>query len=212
MIPLSDPDDIKTQHDALFRALTAKTRVNADGTHTYVEGKTFDEVASTPRSMLEFLYEGKSARQPVDTKLAAQRLGVTQRTVQRWVRGDSKPRADMLRKLSTRTRQTVTTKRGRAQLARRLRQNVPADRNRIVKIHGTMGPTTDPNNRDYLRSGNASLELTPEQQASVMDAWAENGDEGAIDYLTGLYQTGYVPDWQFHGISGIEWKPSTRGY
>lgn len=199
-----DDDDRAAQGRAIFEGL--------GGVFQNLTGKSYDDVTSdemtgSPRSMLQYLFPGRSDRQQIDTRLAAQRLGVSQRTVQRWARDDRIPRAETLKKVRTRTRQTVTTKRGRTQMAKRLAATAPSTgRTRRITIHGLQGPTTDPNDRQYLRLGNSHLNMSPEQQAELYEAWASGGDDAAIQYLTSKFDGGYVDGWRFHGIDGISWK------
>lgn len=199
-----DDDDRAVQGKALFDGLS--------GVFQNLTGKTYDEVTgdamtNSPRSMLQYLYPSSKTASGVDTHTAAQRLGVSQRTVQRWAREDRIPKAETLKKVRTRTRQTVTTKRGRAQIAKRLRTTAPTTgTSKRIIIHGLQGPTTDPNDRMYLRYGNAGHNFSPEQQAALYDAWASGGDDAAIDYLTSQFDGGYVDGWRFHGIDGISWK------
>lgn len=203
MVTFND-DDRAAQSHALFEGL--------GGVFQNLTGKSYDDVTSdemtdSPRAMLQYLFPGRSDRQQIDTRLAAQRLGVSQRTVQRWARDDRIPRAETLKKIRTRTRQTVTTKRGRTQMAKRLAATAPSTgRTRRITIHGLQGPTTDPNDRQYLRLGNASINMSPEQQAELYEAWASGGDDAAIQYLTSKFDGGYVDGWRFHGIDGISWK------
>lgn len=172
----------------------------------FFTGQDYNEVTSSPRSMLRHLYPGKSDRHPIDTKLAAAKLGVSQRTVQHWIKGDSKPRPTTAKKLTDRTRQTVTTKRGRAQMAKRAKENLPG-KTRKVNVHGVQGISSDASDMTYNRNGRSGQDLTPEEQEKLIDAWAEGGDQGALDYLTTVYQRPgeYHPEWRFHGVDGMNW-------
>lgn len=206
-MPVEDADDKKVQAGAFTDGMSALFQH-----HT---GKSYDDVASTamtesPSAMLSYLYPGRNERQPVDTATAAKRFKVSQRTMQRWIKDDRIPHEDQLKKLRTRTRQTVTTKRGRAQTAKRMAATAekPDATRRIITIHGLQGPTTNPNSTgsDRPRYGKANLEMTPDQQAALYEAYANGGAEAAEQYLTSAYDAGYVAGWHFHGIDGISWK------
>jgi transcriptional regulator with XRE-family HTH domain len=173
----------------------------------FFTGQDYTTVSSTPASMLRFLYEGKTDRHPVDTKTAAARLGVTQRTVQRWVKGDSKPRPELLKKLTDRTRQSVTTKRGRAALVKKAKAGLPGDRRTLI-VHGVQGLSADPQDMSYNRNGNSHIHLSDDEQQGLLDAWGDGGDKGALSYLEGIYdQPGrYEPGWRFHGVDGMRWR------
>lgn len=170
-----------------------------------ITGQSLPEVSRDTRSMLKFLFPGQSDRYPIATKLAAQKLGVSQGTVQRWIRGAQNPRATITQEITKRVRQSVTTKRGRTQLAKRMKAQLPA-KTRTIRIQGLQGPTTDPTNNDYLRDGFSNFDMSPEEQQKLYDAWANGGDTAATEYLTGLYDTRYLDGWQFHGIKGVEWR------
>ena len=187
------PDAI-AQRNAVFRFFT---------------GQDYSAVSSSPTNMLRYLYAGKTDRHPIDTKTAAARLGVTQRTVQRWIKGDSHPRPELLKKLTDRTRQTVTTKRGRTQLAKRAKDALPGDRRTLI-VHGVQGLSSDPQDMGYNRNGNSYIHLTDDEQRGLLDAWGNGGDTGALSYLEGIYaQPGRYTDsgtWRFHGVDGMMWR------
>ncbi|MGO1627499.1 MAG: hypothetical protein ACTHX2_01685 [Microbacterium sp.] len=201
-----DDDDRAVQREA-FRAGNDELLQNLTGkSHADILS---DTMRDSPRSMLQHLYPSGDTKSGIDTRTAARRLGVSQRTVQRWARYDRIPRDEPLKKLRTKTRQTVTTKRGRAQMAKRVRQTAPATgKNKIITVHGLQGPTDNPQSTgsDRPRFGNANLSMTPDQQAALYESWAGGGDEAAQEYLTSLFDGGYVDGWRFHGIDGISWK------
>ena len=209
MAHLDDPGDRAAQRNAFFEGLTGRKGTKANGEPGWEQGRGLSDIARSTRSMLEYNFAGRSARHPVDTRTAAERLGVSQRTVQRWLRGDSQPRPEAMKKLTTRTRQTVTTKQGRSRLAAQMKESIGTE-NRTIKVTGRQGPTADPNatGTDRPRGGSSALSMTPEEQAGLYDAWANGGDSGATSYLERLYdQPGrYVANWHFHGIKGLEWK------
>jgi hypothetical protein len=187
-----DADDAITQRNAVFQFMT---------------GQDYTKVTESPRNMLRFLYAGKTDRHPIDTKTAAARLGVSQRTVQRWIKGDSKPRPEIEKKLNDRTRQSVTTKRGRARLVKQAKAAAPTGRRTLI-VHGLQGLSSDPNDMSYNRNGNSNIHLSDEEQQALIDAWGEGGDNGALRYLEGVYdQPGrYEPGWRFHGVDGMTWR------
>lgn len=187
-----DPLDPITQRNAAFEFFT---------------GQRYEDVTRSPRSMLQYLYEGKTSRHPIDTKTAAARLGVSQRTVQRWIKGDSKPRPEISKKLTDKTRRTVTTKRGRAQLAKKAKASLPGTR-RTLMVHGLQGLSADRNDMTYNRHGISRIHLSDDEQRGLIDAWGEGGDNGALRFLEGVYdQPGrYEPGWRFHGVDGMTWR------
>ena len=157
------------------------------------------------RAMLKFLFPGKSDRFPIATKLAADKLGVSQRTVQRWARGAANPRAEISKEITKRVRQSVTTQRGRGQLAKRVQAQIPT-RPRTIRVNALQGPSSDPNDKKYVSERYSNLDMSPFEQQQLYEAWTRGGDAGATDFLTGLYDSRYVDGWQFHGIKGVEWR------
>ena len=168
-------------------------------------GHKLPEVSRDTKSILKFLFPGQSDRFPIATKLAATKLGVSQGTVQRWIRGAQNPRAAITQELTKRVRQSVTTKRGRGQLAKRIQSQIPT-RQRTIRINALQGPSADPTDKKYVAERFSNLDMSPSEQQQLYDAWVQGGDTGATDYLTGLYDNRYVDGWQFHGIKGVEFR------
>ncbi|MGC5225408.1 hypothetical protein ACPW96_22825 [Micromonospora sp. DT81.3] len=167
-------------------------------------GQKLPDVSRDTRSMLRFLFPGPSDRFPIATKLAAEKLGVSQRTVQRWSRGAQTPRTEITKEITKRVRQAVTTKRGRAQLAKRMTAQLP-NKIRTIRVQALQGPSSDPLDKDYVTDRYSNFEMSPDEQQRLYDAWVQGGDTAATDYLAGLYDTRYVDGWQFHGIKGVDW-------
>ncbi|GAA1746736.1 hypothetical protein [Microbacterium paludicola] len=137
----------------------------------------------------------------VDTREAARGFGVSQRTIQRWLKGASNPRREHKDKLVTRTRQAATTKRGRQRLANRARRNAPGRPIR-VQIRSHQGPS-DPS---YKRDRTTRADLSPEAYEELLSAYAETGEEGMREYLAGYFSSGstdYPTDWEFDDIQKI---------
>lgn len=171
------------QRDLLFSAFTGqRTRPSAD---------------TDVRSMLQTVY-GTVRRgvDVVDTKEAARRLGVSQRTVQRWLKGEHKPSSEPLKKLRTKSRQAVTTKAGRARSLKRAMANQKVLRGGVkVRVQGKQGPM------GYERDNrSAQQKLSPEEHQMVMQAYAEGGDAGAMSVLQDLFSQKYVDGWNFESI------------
>lgn len=193
-----EPPARNKQRSAIFSGLTGSKAPAPDG-------------RGDLRGMITSIY-GKNARGGPDTARAAKGLGVSQRTVQRWLKGTNAPKPETLKKITTRNRQRMTTKRGRAKIANSLKSSALAGKTTSysVNVHGIQGPTSDPNNWDYLRYGNANEQLSPQQYEQLLDAWAKDGDDGALSFLRQHYSSNYVDDWHFHGVDGITITPHNR--
>lgn len=181
------------QRGAVFAGLTGTKAPSADG-------------SADMRSMITSVY-GKNARGGPNTAKAAKSLGVSQRTVQRWLKGTNKPKPATFKKITRRNRQRMTTKRGRSSLAAQMKKSMGKAKHFDINVHGVQGPTPDPKNYSYLRHGNANSELSPEEYEKLLDAWAERGDQGALEFLQNHYSDNYVDDWHFHGVDGIRVNP-----
>lgn len=155
---------------------------------------------------------GTTKRGGLNTREAAKTLGVTQRTVQRWVAADgrqrSKPSAKHWQSLKKASRQAATTKKGRQRaIAAALKTAKTSKHSKRLTIRGTQGPAATPSaKRNYIHRRNSNLELSPDQQQELMMAYAESGDKGAIGWLTTTFDEQYVDDWKFESIDSIEWS------
>lgn len=148
---------------------------------------------------------GTNRRGSVDTKTAAQKLGVSQRTVQRWITTSGKetnrPSAKHLKTINDRSRQAATTKRGRRAIVNDLKAK--NTRGKYVSIGAMQGPRKA--GTEYFRDRDVTLPgpLTPQDTNMLLDAWAEGGDEAATQHLRDLYGDRYLDDWDFGEIYDI---------
>ncbi len=169
----------------LFEALTGNKGVNLGG----------GDVTGMLRTVYGVM-RGDDIK--IDTREAARRLGVSQRTIQRWIKGTNAPSADHAKKLRTRSRQAATTKRGRARALRRtLGDRQFETKGAQVRVQGHQGP------QDYARDRSSQLTLSPEEYQGVLAAYAEGGDGAVLDYLEAVYGDKYVDNWKFGEISGF---------
>lgn len=134
----------------------------------------------------------------ISTADAAKALGVSQRTVQRWLKGVHNPKQTVMENLKKKARQAVTTKRGRQQMVRRARSNqkIPVGGVKVA-VTGTQGP------RDYSRDRTIQQKLSPEEYENFRNAWAFGGDVAAREYLEAVLSEKYVDDWKIGNISGM---------
>lgn len=155
---------------------------------------------------------GTSRRDPTrpDTAAAAKALNVSQRTVQRWVKGGGL-RPDHAKKVETQARQAMTTKRGRARAMKAAKATGASDRppgKNAITIGGVQGAQSsiDENYRDR----DTSVRVTDDDIASLQDLWVEHGSEGAADWLHAHYDEHYVEDWHFTDVEDIDWGTSSN--
>lgn len=189
-------DDLFRERNTVFRA------INWPGsTPAAPKSQTGSEPASEISRMLRTLYSSarnvtsadgvKRLTTVISTKDAAKSLGVSQRTVQRWLKGQHKPSQATMKKLTKKARQAVTTKRGRAQMVRRARTNqrIPAGGVKVA-LSAHQGPS------GYRRDRTVQQKLTPEEYEGFQMAWATGGDQAAKQYLEQVLSNKYVDGWQ----------------
>lgn len=186
------------QRNAVFEAFT-RQEATPTGTGEGAPGvvRMLRSLYSTTRSVKA---EGGAERMitSISTKEAARRLGVSQRTVQRWIKGQHNPSATVMKKLSTKARQAVTTKRGRAQAVRRAIANQKPTANGVrVRVSGMQGP------KDYSRMRDIGQKLTPEEYEGLQHAYMEGGDKGALDFLENVLSDKYVENWNIDYLTGL---------
>lgn len=144
----------------------------------------------------------------IDLTKAAAKLGVSRRTVERWLRTATtgtgqRPSAGHAKLLAKKARQAATTIAGRrAALAESTLGKAITRRGARIALSGDQGPRA--NGRDYLRFRTTMLELDPSAAQAMLDAWQAGGDKGFMTWATQFWGDEYVPDWTFGDISSIE--------
>lgn len=176
---------------SIFQALTGRT---GD-----VSGRPDGDV----RQMLVAAY-GEGKRGGVDTRAAAEGLGVTQRTVQRWVAAEgrqrSKPSKGHLKTLSTKARQSASTQRGRAQAIKEARESQRARKGGRFSVFGNQGP------KGYERIRGITVSMAPEDVESMYASYELGGDKVLMSWVEGHTQgPNYgVSDWTFQSVDSFD--------
>lgn len=181
--------------NAFFRALTGSSSADVQG--------------GSVKGMLIAAFGGskKDGARP-DTAAAAKGLGVSQRTVQRWLAAEGHqrqaPRATTLKALSTKARQAASTRAGRARAIAGVRQQL-TKRGFQLQIAGVQGPQAGPG---YMRLRTTGMNLDdPQVAAGFLDAWERGGDAAAQRYL--IDQQVYYDSWAFESIEDISILPGS---
>lgn len=147
-------------------------------------------------------------RSGIDLSKAAKALGVSRRTVERWVRTaqtgtGQRPSPAHAKTLARKARQAATTKAGRrAALAGSTLRQAIASRGARVSITGLQGPRAA--GRDYLRRRTTQLDLDPSDAEAMLDAWEAGGEKGFMDWATNHWGQEYLDDWRFDGIDNLD--------
>lgn len=199
----SDPG----RRQSVFQGLFGRRDVELD-----VSGKSSNIVA-----MLRTAFgEGRQGR-PVDTKAAASGLGVSQRTVQRWIAGEGKqrikaPRTEHLAALRKASRQAATTRKGRKRMiddARRSRRFAQGQAKGIrLTVRGMSGFADG--GQHYLRYRSVPLKLTPDQVDAMWSAYEQGGDKGFSQWLTSRSQD-YLTGWEYESIDSLQFDSLKPG-
>lgn len=181
--------------NAFFRALTGSSSADVQG--------------GSVKGMLIAAFGGskKDGARP-DTAAAAKGLGVSQRTVQRWLASEGHqrqaPRTTTLKTLSTKARQAASTRAGRARAIAGVRQQL-TKRGFQLQIAGVQGPQAGPG---YMRLRTTGMNLDdPQVAAGFLDAWERGGDAAAQRYL--IDQQVYFDSWAFESIEDISILPGS---
>lgn len=185
--------DLRT---TLFAALTGR---QAD-----VSGKPGGDV----RGML-MAVGGASTRTKsgIDLTAAAGKLGVSRRTVERWVKtaqtgAGQRPSATHAKTLSSKARQAATTKAGRKAALAGSAARQAASRGARLSITGFQGPHAA--GKDYMRLRTTQVELDPADAEAMLNAWENGGEKGFMSWATNLWGNEYLPDWKFDAVDGID--------
>lgn len=157
----------------------------------------------TERMLKAAFGEGRRGR--ADTRAAAHGLGVSQRSVQRWLAG-SPPSAGNRKALATRARRAATTQQGRRAALADVRGSAMARRRGTLRLTGLQGPLRK--GRDYLRARTIELGFDPDQLEDLFGAYEKNGDIGVISWLEGhaaipKEEGGYLPGWAIGDITDL---------
>lgn len=200
---MATDDDALMQRNTLFQAISwlgSESEPSTPGTggaEASDVAKHLRTLYSTTRTITTPGGVKKSVTK-ISTAEAAKALGVSQRTVQRWLKGVHNPKQTVMNNLKKKARQAVTTKRGRQQMVRRARANQRIPMGGVkVSVTGTQGP------RDYSRDRTIQQKLTPEEYENFRSAWAMGGDVAAREYLEAVLSEKYVDDWKIGKISGM---------
>jgi hypothetical protein len=149
---------------------------------------------------------GTTKRGGPNTRAAAEQLGVSQRSVQRWLAGENrqqrnKPRADHLSTLRTKARQSATTKKGRKAALDSSRSRFSNRKSARLTTHGMQGP--EGGGKGYARQRAVTIELSGDDIDAMFDAYEQRGDAGVTEWLERHHSDHYVPGWTFENIDRI---------
>lgn len=177
------------------------------------------KASATPdlRGMLRAAY-GPGPRSDVNTTAAAKSLGVSKRTVERWLASSSsassisKPKAQTLSKLVAASRKAATTKAGRIRAMKTMRNSQEGKRlmkhGGVVQVKGVQGVH---HKKHYVRWRAVNFPpqdiLSPAEIDALWKSYEQNGEEGASQWLTSYARQNYAAGWEFEKIDSVRLIP-----
>lgn len=147
------------------------------------------------------------------TEVAAE-LGVTRRTVERWVTTDGtergKPKPATLKTVATKARQAASTQRGRAKALGRGRSGAGAGSGGAaistygarLTVRAHQGVVAG--GREYLRDRTISLSLDPESVEAMQAAYVQGGDKAFVAWAENHADMTYAAGWGIDRIDSLD--------
>jgi DNA-binding transcriptional regulator YdaS (Cro superfamily) len=148
----------------------------------------------------------------VNTRQAADALGVAPATVRRWANGTQQPSPDHAKALTVAARRATSTKAGRRALIDDFRNSAKGKAAMTqgslttIRVAGYQGPSGQKARKDdYCRERVTPLaKLTPEHIEAMLRAYEQDGDEGLHRWMTDAAQekdpsglVRYHEDWEY---------------
>lgn len=153
----------------------------------------------------------------VNTRQAADALGVSPATVRRWANGTQQPTPDHAKALTVAARRATSTKAGRRALTDDFRNSAKGKaaiaNGTSIRVSGYQGPSGQKAKKDdYCRERVTPLaKLTPEDIEAMLRAYENGGDTGLHEWMTkaarakdpsGLVR--YHEDWEYITIDRFD--------
>lgn len=195
---------LRVSKTAVRKAIKQENEKMSNAFYRGITGRRDADVAqrTSTKGMLQAAY-GKGPRgAEVNTKAAAEALGVSPGTVRRWVRGTQQPSPEHLKSLQTVARQAATTKAGRRAAIDSFRNS---ERGRKALTDGArihIGGWQGPLNYSWERDRECSSDpLTAAEIEALLRAYEDGGDNGLRDFLTAIMNPRYLhAEWEFGTI------------
>lgn len=133
-------------------------------------------VSVSPRERITDLY-GTDPRGRPNTRAAAEDLGVSQRTIQRWLKADREPSSPAGRQLTHQHQSWRSSAAGRAGQINSRREARLRKSGTTIQYKGLIAISAD------RRKRNTSVLLTGEQMSTILDATQAGDDDAALSAL-----------------------------
>ena len=193
---------------------TAALRNTVFGALTGISGDVSGDRGANLRDMLMTIGGPARTKSGINLTEVAKELGVTRRTVERWVTIDGtekgKPKPAMLIAVATKSRQAATTQRGRAKALGRARGGTGAGSGGAaittygakLTVRAHQGPVAG--GRAYMRDRTISLALDPEAVEAMQAAYAKGGDKAFLTWAENHADSTYAAGWGIERIDSLD--------
>lgn len=154
---------------------------------------------------------GASARTAsgIDLTRAASGLGVSRRTVERWVAAErtgagQRPSPRHAAALAQRSRTMATTRAGRISAMAGTGRVASLARGAKLTVSGVQGPRSV----EYMRPRTVSVMLDPDQASAMAGAWQGGGQRGLMRWAVGHFREEYTDGWRFGEVDSLDVAPT----
>lgn len=157
------------------------------------------------RGMLMSIAGPGKTKSGINLTAAAKELGVTRRTVERWVTDAAekgRPRGKNLDTLVSKSRQAATTKAGRRKALKDTKQGPMGRYGAKLSVKGPQGPKRA--GKDYKRNRRVQFDVAPEDVQAMIQTYEDGGDQALVSWLEGYADQNYVDGWGFDGIEEFD--------
>jgi hypothetical protein len=180
---------------------------------TALSGRTGADIGESPRRSLRgqlLAAFGASPRDPdrPNTRSVATGLGVSVRTVNRWLaRPDQQhtvPRTETLDRIHKAAQDAARTKPGRTAAVGDARNGPLGKRGMSITIKANQGPSEGDG---YSRSRKTVWNLSPDAAQGLFDAYTSQGENGALNYLMNNPELYSMDRWWIGEVESFDIKP-----
>lgn len=154
---------------------------------------------------------GPSARTTsgIDLTRAATSLGVSRRTVERWVATTrtgtgQRPSPRHAAALAQRSRAMATTRPGRTSAMAGTGRTASLARGAKLTVSAVQGPRSV----EYMRPRTVSVILDPDQAGAMADAWRTGGQRGLMRWTVSHFREEYTDGWRFGDVDSLDVHPT----
>lgn len=193
---------------------TGKLRNTVFSALTGIAGDVSGDPGGQLRDMLMAIGGPAKTKSGINLTEVAAELGVTRRTVERWVTTDGaergKPKPATLKTVATKARQAASTARGRVKAMGRMQSGAGGgSRGAAISTYGAkltvrahQGVVAG--GREYLRDRTISMTLNPDDVAAMQAAYAQGGDKAFVRWAENHADTTYAAGWGMDRIDSID--------